>query len=71
MIYKLLFAGSILQKQQISWVKRMRLEDNEYFDSLTEFLEWELPSLETSVNATDDGLNNCQTFDQCKDYYNR
>jgi hypothetical protein len=58
MIYKLLFAGSILQKQQISWVKRVRLEDNEYFDSLTEFFEWELPSLETSVNATDDRLNN-------------
>jgi hypothetical protein len=49
------------KKQQISWIKRVRLEDNEYFDCLTEFLEWELPSLETlivSVNAADDRLNN-------------
>jgi len=40
---------------------RVRFEDNEYFDSLTEFLEWELPSLDTlivSVNATDGRLNN-------------
>jgi hypothetical protein len=48
-------------KRQMSWIKHVRLEDNEYFDCITEFLELELPSLETlivSVNAVDDRLNN-------------
>jgi hypothetical protein len=47
-------------KQQMSWIKHVRLEDNEYFDCITEFLEVELPSLETlivSINAADDRLN--------------
>lgn len=48
-------------KQQMSWIKHVRLEDNEYFDCITEFLELELPSLETlivSVNAAGSQLNN-------------
>jgi hypothetical protein len=44
----------------MSWIKHVRLEDNEYFDCITEFLELELPSLETlivSVNAADGQLH--------------